>query len=302
VNVSDSGEPVGIAEAWPETAPSPYGYLVAHNGAPDPVGLVADLVLDGAGVYLAAATPNLSIRIRVASASVPGLPVVRMGVSLTHGRITEMLWSLIVDTARTAMPNEVLLAIVAREPADGEVLVGSAGPYRLVEPQLDESGSGDWRPQQASACRVRATPVHDAIVEVHSHHAMRAYFSATDDRDETGRRIYGVLGRLDGPHPEIALRVASGCNPLAVGPVPFSQVFAADLGEFRDVNFPTELPRTSCFVTSGVPPAPYIRAPARHWYEARLLLELAEDVSIIRHLVESNVMRPDVLPNAEFSE
>lgn len=85
VNVSDGGEPVGIAEAWPATAPSPYGYLVAHNGAPDPVGLVADLVLDGSGVYLAAATPNLSVRIRVASASLPGLPVVRMGVSLTHG-------------------------------------------------------------------------------------------------------------------------------------------------------------------------------------------------------------------------
>src|SRR5439155_12507382 len=142
-------------------------------------------------------------------------------------------------------PCEILLAVVAREPAEGEVLVGAAGPYWLVEPQLDEYGSGDWRPQQASGCAVRATPVHDAIVEVHSHHAMRAYFSATDDRDETGRRIYGVLGRLDGPQPEIALRVASGCNPPAVGPVPFSEVFAADLGEFRDVNFATELPRTS---------------------------------------------------------
>src|SRR5256885_8021306 len=47
------------------------------------------------------------------------------------------------------------------------------------------------------------SPIPDAVVEVHSHHAMRAYFSNTDDRDETTRRVYGVLGRLDTPTPEV---------------------------------------------------------------------------------------------------
>ncbi|MBV8715456.1 MAG: hypothetical protein JOZ65_10355, partial [Chloroflexi bacterium] len=65
--------------------------------------------------------------------------------------------------------------------------------------------SGHFQPQRPGIfAEIRTTPVHDAIVEVHSHHMMRAYFSATDDRDETGRRVYGVLGRLAGPHPEIA--------------------------------------------------------------------------------------------------
>jgi Prokaryotic homologs of the JAB domain len=300
VNVSKTAQPVGIADVWPETAPTPYGYLVAHDGAPDALGLIADMVLDGGGVYLAAATPNLAIRIRLASAAVPGLPIVPMGVSLTQGRIPESLWRLIVEAARAAMPSEILLAIVARKPAQGEVVVGAAGPYWLVEPQLDESGSGDWRPQQASGCAVRATPVHDAIVEVHSHHAMRAFFSATDDRDETGRRIYGVLGRLAGPHPEIALRVVSGCNPLAVGPVAFSQVFAAETGEFRDINYSSEPHRSSSSTGAAVLSAPDVRARARQWCEARLLFELAEDVAAIRDLVESNVLRPDVLPNLGF--
>lgn len=299
MNVAEGAQPVGFSEAWPGTAPIPYGYLVARNGAPDPVGLVADLVLDGGGVYLAAATPNLAIRIRVASASVPGLPTVPMGLSLTHGPIPERLWHLIVDTARATMPNEVLLAIVAREPVEGEVLVGAARPYWLVEPQLDESGSGDWRPQNASACGVRATPVPDAILEVHSHHAMRAYFSATDNRDETGRRIYGVLGRLDGPHPEIALRVASGCNPLVVGPVPFSEVFAAELGDFRDVNFLPE-PSWSSSVGAAVRPTPYIRARAREWYQAGLLFEIAEDLAAIRGLLESNALHPELPPDPGF--
>ena len=60
------------------------------------------------------------------------------------------------------------------------MFVAAAGPYALVEPQLDEAGTGDWQPQHASGCAVRATPIPDALVEVHSHHAMRAYFSATD--------------------------------------------------------------------------------------------------------------------------
>ena len=45
-----------------------------------------------------------------------------------------------------------------------------------------------------------------AIIEVHSHHLMRARFSHADDMDERGFRLYGVVGRL-GTKPEIRLRV-----------------------------------------------------------------------------------------------
>src|SRR5712691_2289657 len=203
-------------------------------------GLIADVVLDGAGLYLAASTPNLAIRVRLARAVVPDLPVVPMGATLTQGPIDSGIWDALVQRARAAMPDEILLAIIAREPADGELFVAAAGPYALVEPQLDETGTGDWQAQQASGCGVRATPIPDAVVEVHSHHAMQAYFSTTDDRDETARRVYGVIGRLDTPAPEVALRLATGCKPHAVEPVPFAHVFAADLGAFRDVNFPSD--------------------------------------------------------------
>jgi len=134
-------------------------------------------VLDGAGLYLAASTPNLAIRVRLARAVVPDLPVVPMGVTLTQGPIDTSIWDAMVQRARAAIPDEVLLAIIARQPADGELFVAAAGPYTLVEPQLDETGTGDWQPQQASRCAVRATPIPDAVAEVHSHHAMRAYFS-----------------------------------------------------------------------------------------------------------------------------
>jgi hypothetical protein len=276
------------AAVWPDTSQLPYGYLLAGEGPPDAHGMVADIVLDGAGVYLAASTPNLRLRVRLASANVPGLAVVPMGVSLTRGPIEGRLWHQLVERARAAMPSEVLLAVVARDPSDGELLVGAEGPYTLVEPQLDAYGTGDWRPQEQSSCRVRATPVHDAVVEIHSHHTMRAYFSATDDRDETGRRIYGVLGRLDSPHPEIALRVATGCNPHAVGPVPFSQVFAADPGEFCDVQFATDVSEEWRTVDRTESPL-HRPSPFRiRWSVVGPLLEMAEDVAAIRQLLESN--------------
>src|SRR6266566_5002644 len=273
--------------SWPEAVPAPYAHLVAHAGPPEQLGLIADIVLDGAGLYLAASTPNLAIRVRLARAVVPDLPVVPMGVTLTQGPINTSIWDALVQRARAAIPHEVLLAVIARQPADGELFVAAAGPYTLVEPQLDETGTGDWQAQQASGCVVRATPIPDAIVEVHSHHAMRAYFSTTDDRDETARRVYGVIGRLDREQPEIALRVATGCKPHAVEPVPFGQVFAADLGAFRDVHFFND--RTDTTDSESKPRPPCVRA--RHYGRpsllVSLLLDMAEDVALIRQGLET---------------
>jgi PRTRC genetic system protein A len=48
---------------------------------------------------------------------------------------------------------------------------------------------------------------HHAVAEIHSHAAMPAFFSSTDNADETGFRIYGVLGRVNTTKPEIQMRV-----------------------------------------------------------------------------------------------
>jgi hypothetical protein len=272
---------------WPTGTPPRYGYLVAHDGPPAPYGLIADVVLDGAGVYLAAATATLSIRVRLARLAIPDLRVVPTGVSLTRGPIDGSLWQALVDRARAAMPHEVLLAVVAREHQDGELFVAAAGPYTLVEPQLDEAGTGDWQPQRASGGGVRATPIPDALVEVHSHHALGAYFSATDDRDETARRVYGVLGRLDTPTPELALRVATGCTPQARQPVAFSQVFAGDVAPFRDVHFDTPASPPAA-PNVAPPPLPAAdRARQRRLLTRLLLADMAEDLAAIRDLLEA---------------
>ena len=135
-------------------------------------------------------------------------------------------------------------------------------------------------------CRTRDTDP-DALLEVHSHHAMRAYFSATDDRDETARRVYGVIGRLDSQEPEIALRVATGCKPHAVEPVPFAQVFAADLGDFRDVHFVNDRTDSTDSAGKPCPPSARSRHSGRPSLLVSLLLDMAEDVALIRQGLET---------------
>jgi hypothetical protein len=44
-------------------------------------------------------------------------------------------------------------------------------------------------------------------IEVHSHNTMDAFFSKTDDAEETGLRIYAVLGRVTSAQPQIRVRV-----------------------------------------------------------------------------------------------
>jgi len=275
---------------------------VAQDGPPTPYGLIADVVLDGAGVYLAAATATLSVRVRLARLAIPDLPVVPTGVGLTYGPIDGSLWQGLVARAQAALPHEVLLAVVARPPAEGELFVAAAGGYTLVEPQLDEAGTGDWQPQRASAVGVRATPIPDALLEVHSHHRLPAAFSATDDRDETARRVYGVLGRLDTPSPEVAVRVATGCAPHATEPVPFGQVFAGDKAPFRDLGLSPHYGRITvgrgqarlllwegggsvCDETVAATSADQVLAAARAW---------------ARRLVEAYPTRPDI--EAELAE
>jgi len=49
-----------------------------------------------------------------------------------------------------------------------------------------------------------------AIIEIHSHHRMPAEFSPDDDREETGFRIYGLIGNLNprtAQWPKIKFRV-----------------------------------------------------------------------------------------------
>jgi hypothetical protein len=60
---------------------------------------------------------------------------------------------------------------------------------------------------------------------------MPAFFSRTDDEDEQGLALYGVVGRLDRPEPEVALRAGAYGHWL---PLRWTNVYAGEPPALRD--------------------------------------------------------------------
>ena len=175
-----------MATATARAKPGPVGYLVNHPGGLAGVqGIGYDYVLGSGGLYVQSESAHLTARVPVASCEVRGLAPVAEKVELAHGPIPAGLFEVGLRWFQDDPDTERLFAVRW----DGE-------SYRPVVP-----------PQAGTATRLAYVPPAGVVAEFHSHGGSRAFFSATDDRDEQGFRIYGVVGRLDAPRPELRLRV-----------------------------------------------------------------------------------------------
>lgn len=169
----------GINEqVFPRSPGALYGYLLA-----------------GDGVHLLAERPELQVSFPVAHAEIRGLPA----------------WGWVFDFRLPRVPVETVLTVLEQAVFWAEK--GLENLWHLshftTNPYCD--GWNEETPEQvrtARSCRpLESGGSHDrAILEIHSHHSMAAKFSETDDADETGFRLYAVIGRLPDA-PEIRLRV-----------------------------------------------------------------------------------------------
>ena len=175
-----------MATATASPKPGPVGYLVNHPaGLAGVQGIGYDYVLGSGGVYVQSESAHLTARVPVVACEVRGLAPVTEKVELAHGPIPAQLFELGLRWFQDTPDTERFFAVRW----DGDA-------YRLVVP-----------PQAGTATRLAYLPPSGVVAEFHSHGGSRAFFSATDDRDEQGFRIYGVVGRLDALQPELSLRV-----------------------------------------------------------------------------------------------
>lgn len=94
----------------------------------------------------------------------------------------------------------------------------------------------DWEiivpAQEATLTQVKAKGDHlYSPIEVHSHNTMKAFFSNQDDSEETGLRIYAVLGQVNDAQPQIRVRVGIYGH---THDIPYTEVFE-HCGFVRDV-------------------------------------------------------------------
>ena len=183
------------------------GHLVNHpGGLAGAPGVGYDYVLGADGVYVQSQGAHLAARVLLAPCRVRGLARMAETVALRNGPIPLRLLAAGLGWFQEDPDTERLFAVRW----DGAA-------YRLVVP-----------PQTGSETSLAYEPPAGVVAEVHSHGRARAFFSATDDADEQGLRIYGVAGRLGSPLPELRLRIGVYGH---FAPVTLAQVFTgADPG------------------------------------------------------------------------
>ena len=181
------------------------GYLVNHPaGLAGSQGIGYDYVLGSGGLYVQSESVHLTARVLVAPAEVRGLAPVSEKLELAHGPIPAHVFELGLAWMLAAPGTERFFAVRW----DGDA-------YRLVVP-----------PQEGTSASLTYQPPTGVVAEFHPHGTHGAFFSATDDRDEQGFRVYGVVGRLDKPEPELTLRLGIYSH---FAPLHWSQVFDGPL-------------------------------------------------------------------------
>ena len=178
--------------------------------------------LAAGGVLVAAENAALKAAIPVAKGAIRGLQASHPSVELRLGRIPHTLWeAMLAICQEAASEQQEVLCEVSWQP---------------------EQRYGLRRPRQLAGTSALAYERQDRpLLQLHSHHRMSAFFSATDDQDEQGLGLYGVLGRLSvaGRQPEVLLRVGVYGHYQTL---PWAAVFAGDLGDVHDLSQPVAEP------------------------------------------------------------
>lgn len=169
--------------------------IAQYSSPPECTGGLFDYVFAGNGVYVHANRPELEVCFRIQQATVRGLPSLLPVFDFRLPRIPEsFVRSMIRDANVWAEQGKETLFHLCWS---GLALMDDG--WVGYEPEQTRTLTGCTPAQNCGS--------HDrAIVEAHSHHSMAAKFSPQDDADETGFRLYAVIGRLPDA-PEIRVRV-----------------------------------------------------------------------------------------------
>ncbi|MBA7632614.1 hypothetical protein ES703_40163 [subsurface metagenome] len=160
------------------------GYLVNYpGGISGERGLYYDYIVASNGVFIEAEGPLITARIPVAECEIRGLAPIEPKISLLYGSIPQRFFDLALNLFLADSSSEHYVAVI-----------GDAG-YHFYIPVQDKSAG--------SVVYEVGTSV---VLEMHSHGHMGAWFSSTDNVDETGLKLYGVVGKLNAT-PIVKLRI-----------------------------------------------------------------------------------------------
>jgi PRTRC genetic system protein A len=195
-------------------------YIVAREGEelPPVQAQLYEYVLAGNGVFVRGEREGLEAMVPIAFCQpVKGLRDVEPYCILKYPRCPAGALDIILRVARDACqekPTEVLFYMQW----DGyqwqlhvPVQDGSEGHVKTLDDGADSKFAA-------------------SLVDIHSHHNLEAYFSSTDNKEEQGFRLYGVLGNIF-ERPTLRLRVGIYGHFMAV---PADALFEGDTASVGD--------------------------------------------------------------------
>jgi PRTRC genetic system protein A len=155
-----------------------------------------EYVLAGNGLFVRGERRELSVLLPVASFETRGLADVEPHIGLHVPRVPTSALLIALDRARKARDHHGFLVEIVFH-----LWVDNTGHWRMEMPEQLQ-GNASVQPLDDSAESSYAR----ALLELHSHADMAAQFSAEDDVDEAGFRLYAVLGHV-GKYPKLRVRV-----------------------------------------------------------------------------------------------
>lgn len=208
-DTGDPGDPQDTGAASSATLTLPAG-LIEHiilrtPQLPACEGPLYRYILAGNGVFIQGKREGLRACIPVKQCEVRGLPNCEACIEFLYPKAPCEAVELMLRLSREAASEKgratETLFHLGYADADANVSAGAGAEWRLAVPE-----------QEATATSVKPlisgpdSSYARAIIEVHSHHNMPAFWSSDDDRDEQGFRLYGVLGDIY-KQPTLRLRV-----------------------------------------------------------------------------------------------
>ena len=137
------------------------------------IGSAYNFIMTGNGLAIQAENNHIWARFIIAPAEVRGLPKINeCSFKIKHGRIPQRFWDLALS-----------------------VFLASPEVERYAGIRWDGQGYALYiSPQDGKAASLSYDCGQDIVFEMHSHPGMKPFFSGTDDKDEQGMKVYGVLG------------------------------------------------------------------------------------------------------------
>ena len=205
------------------------GLQLVHHLIVNPDGSLPDCpdclyayILAGNGVFVSARRPGLEALIPVGSFRIAGLPDLAPRVDLLQ-RLPAPLLAHALRFSQQVFPSEALFWF------------NWIGAWVLHIPDQRATNTSAVPSDRYDRAGTRA------LIDLHSHARFAPFFSPADDRDETGFRVFAVIGDLDRT-PTISVRVGVYSHYFTI---PASTVFELpdgikDIYEQEEVEYETQ--------------------------------------------------------------